>query len=144
MVSAGSAAQLANAWEITRLSLHVLGATEWIGGQFVVAGLLPTVREFGNDAPGKIARAFARLSWPAFALLLATGIWNVVADVSGHPHPVSPWDAILNIKIVLVVIAGLGTYLHTRVSSPKQKGIYAGVGLLASLGAMVLGIALAG
>ena len=30
-----------------RLILHVLAASIWVGGQFTVAGLLPTVRSLG-------------------------------------------------------------------------------------------------
>jgi len=35
--------QLADAWTIIRLSLHVLAACVWVGGQLVLAGLVPTV-----------------------------------------------------------------------------------------------------
>ena len=62
-----------------RLTLHVLAATVWVGGQFVMAGLLPTVRGLGDSAPRKVAKAFGRLSWPAFWLLIATGVWNYLA-----------------------------------------------------------------
>ena len=34
-----------------RLILHVLAATIWVGGQFTVAGLLPTVRTLGRGRP---------------------------------------------------------------------------------------------
>ena len=33
-----------------RLILHVLAATVWVGGQFTIAGLLPTIRSLGQDA----------------------------------------------------------------------------------------------
>jgi putative copper export protein len=42
---------LATAATTIRLTLHVLAATVWVGGQFVVAGLLPTVRSLGPEAP---------------------------------------------------------------------------------------------
>ena len=31
-----------------RLFLHVLAASIWVGGQLVLAGLVPTVRRFGE------------------------------------------------------------------------------------------------
>ncbi len=62
-----------------RLILHVLAATVWVGGQFTVAGLLPTIRALGDDAPKKVAQAFARLLWPAYAVLVVTGFWNISA-----------------------------------------------------------------
>ena len=44
-----------------RLFLHVLAASIWVGGQFVLLGLLPTVRRFGEDAPRLAGIAFNRL-----------------------------------------------------------------------------------
>jgi putative copper export protein len=126
-----------------RISLHVLAAAVWVGGQFVLAGLLPTLRSLASDAPTRVARAFARLSWPAFAVLLATGIWNDVAESSAQ-HQDGTWMAVLMAKMSLVVVAGFGAWIHSRPVPPRTKGISAGVGLIASVGALVLGVALAG
>ena len=51
-----------------RLSLHVLAAAVWVGGQLTLAELVPTVRKLSPEATKLAARAFARLSWPAFAI----------------------------------------------------------------------------
>jgi len=134
--------QLADWTTILRLSLHVLAASVWVGGQFVVAGLLPTVRGFGDTAPRRIAQAFARLSWPAFGLLIVTGFWNYAAI--DHRHATSSWSTVFGVKMILVVAAGVGTYLHTRATTPRGKGLWAGIGTLASVAALVLGVALAG
>lgn len=134
--------QLADGLTVTRLTLHVLAATVWVGGQLVVAGLLPTVRSLGADAPKKIAGAFGRLSWPAYWLLVATGIWNYAA--MDHANASSGWSAAFGIKMACVVIAGLGAYMHTKASSAKARGIYAGLGTLGSILALILGIAIAG
>ncbi len=133
---------LASLLTVVRLTLHILAATIWVGGQLVVAGLLPTVRGLGQGAPQKIARAFGRLSWPAFWLLVLTGVWNYFAI--SHQTATSSWNAVFGIKMVAVLAAGLGAYLHTKASTPKARGIYAGVGTLASIAALVLGVALAG
>jgi putative copper export protein len=134
-------AQLANAWTIVRLSLHVLGACVWVGGQLVLAGLVVTLRGISHDAPGKVAKAFARFTWPAFGLLIVTGVWNVA--VAGS-HATPSWNMAFGIKMFCVIIAGLGAFMHTRAASPKAKGIFAGVGMLGTITAMVLGVALAG
>jgi len=134
--------QLASALSVTRLSLHVLAATVWVGGQFVVLGLLPTVRTFGEDAPRKIAQAFGRISWPAFWLLVATGVWSYLAI--HHSHASASWNAVFGIKMLCVVVAGVGTYLHTKASSPKRRGMFAGIGALGSILALILGVAIAG
>jgi len=134
--------QLANASTVLRLSLHVLAAAVWVGGQFVLAGLVPTVRGFGEGAPQKVAQAFGRLSWPAYWLLIITGFWNYLA-VSGT-HASSGWSAAFGIKMLMVVIAGVGALMHTKATTPKARGMYAGIGLLGSIAALVLGIAIAG
>lgn len=133
---------LASASTITRLSLHILAACVWLGGQIVVAGLLPTIRSLGEDAPRKVAQAFGRLSWPAFWLLILTGVWNYAA-VHGDTMS-SGWNTAFGIKMLAVVLAGVGTFLHTRATTARAKGIFAGIGTLATLAAMVLGVALAG
>jgi putative copper export protein len=142
LFAAGPQLQLASGLDILRLSLHVLAASIWVGGQFVVLGLLPTVRGFGEGAPRKIAQAFGRLSWPAFWVLVATGVWNYLAI--NHAHASASWNAVFGVKMVLVVVAGAGTWLHTKATKPKSRGIYAGLGALASIAALVLGVAIAG
>jgi putative copper export protein len=134
-------AQVAPAVDGIRLSLHVLAATVWVGGQITVAGLVPTVRQLGPDAPRRVARAFSRLSWPAFAVLVATGIWNVVAVRAGQG---TAWQVLLGVKITVVALAGLAAWLHGRAGSRTSLAVWGGVAALASLGAVVLGVFLAG
>src|ERR1700733_423074 len=85
-------ADLSGAADGVRVSIHVLAATIWVGGQFTVAGLVPTAKQLGADAPKKIANAFARIMWPAYAVLLVTGFWNVAAVGKGQP---SSWNVVL-------------------------------------------------
>ncbi len=134
-------ARLADATTTVRLSLHVLAAAIWVGGQFVLGGLVPTVRGFGGDATLKVARVFGRLAWPAFAVLLATGVWNIASV--GH-HATSSWNVVFGVKMATVVVAGVATFLHTRASTPRSRGASAGVAAIASTAALVLGVALAG
>ncbi len=125
-----------------RLILHVLAATVWVGGQFTVAGLLPTLRTLGEDAPKKVAQAFGRLLWPAYAVLVVTGFWNIsaltVKDAS------TAWKIVLIVKIVVVVIAGLAVFLHQRARTKQATAIWGAIGALASVAALCLGVFLAG
>ncbi len=125
-----------------RLILHVLAATVWVGGQFTVVGLLPTVRTFGEEAPKAVGRALGRLLWPAYAVLVVTGFWNVgaltVTDAS------SAWKAVLFVKIAVVVVAGVAVFLHQRASSRRATAVWGAVGALASVAALGLGVFLAG
>ncbi len=136
------AVHLASATDTIRLSLHVLAACVWIGGQVVLAGMVPTVRSFGGDATKKVAQVFARLAWPAFFVLIITGVWNITALDNGGSN--SSWKMVLGMKMGVVLIAGVAVAVHTRASSAKAKGVSAGLGMLASLAAMVMGVVLAG
>ena len=125
-----------------RLILHVLGATVWVGGQITVTGLMPTVRSLGDDAPKKVARALARLLWPAYAVLVVTGFWNIQAVDAKHAS--SAWNAILGIKITFVLIAGVAVFLHQRATSRTALAVWGSIGGVASIVALCLGVFLAG
>ena len=125
-----------------RLILHVTAAAIWVGGQFTVAGLLPTIRGLGEDAPKKVARAFGRLLWPAYAVLVVTGFWNIAALTVKDAS--SAWKAVLIVKIVVVAIAGVAVFLHQRSTSKVGLAVWGAVGALASVIALCLGVFLAG
>ena len=125
-----------------RLILHILAATIWVGGQFTVVGLLPTIRTLGEDAPKQVARAFARLLWPAYAVLVVTGFWNISALEVKHAS--SAWNTVLGIKITVVVIAGLAVFVHQRSTSKVGLAVWGAIGAVASVAALCLGVFLAG
>jgi len=125
-----------------RLTLHVLAATIWVGGQIVMTGLVGPARSFGKDAPKTLARAFARLAWPAYAVLVITGIWNITAD--GYADGDTAWKAVLIAKIFVVTLAGLGVLLHQRATTKRGLAFWGSVGGLASVAALIMGILLAG
>lgn len=125
-----------------RLILHALAATVWVGGQFTVLGLLPTIRTLGEDAPKRVARALGRLLWPAYALLVVTGFWNISALATSHAS--SAWKALLMAKITVVVIAGVAVFLHQRATSRRAMAIWGSIGALTSVAALCLGVFLAG
>jgi hypothetical protein len=51
---------------------------------------------------------------------------------------------VFGVKFLVVIAAGVGAYLHSKAQTPARRGATAGIGLLASLVALVLGVALAG
>ncbi len=133
---------LAPALDTIRLTLHVLAASVWVGGQIVMVGLVGPARQLGADAPKTLARAFARLAWPAFGVLVLTGIWNVTAV--HYSSQDSAWKAVLMAKILVVVLAGVATGLHQRASTKGQLALWGSVAGIASVAALVMGILLAG
>ena len=133
---------LATAATGIRLILHVLAAAVWVGGQITVTGLLPTIRSLGDDAPKKVARAFARLMWPAYAVLIVTGFWNISAV--GAKNATTAWKVVLIVKIVFVVLAGVAVFLHQRSTSRVGLAVWGSIGGVASIVALCLGVFLAG
>ena len=125
-----------------RLIVHLLAATVWVGGQFTVAGLLPTIRTLGDEATKTVARALGRLLWPAYGVLLVTGLWNISAVDAKHAS--TAWNAVLGIKITVVLVAGVAVYIHQRSTSKVGLAVWGAVGALASVVALSLGVFLAG
>src|SRR3954466_7807883 len=80
-----------------RLFLHVLAATIWVGGQITLGALVPVLRRAGADIPRIAARQFGRLAWTAFAVLLATGFWNLASYDDDGRHGVA---ATVSLKLV--------------------------------------------
>lgn len=124
-----------------RLSLHVLAASVWVGGQITLGGLVPTARNLGSDAPRALARAFARIQWPVYVVLVVTGIWNVSATHAGQP---GAWKVVLGTKIAVVALAGLSAWLHSRSTSKAGLAAWGAVSSLSSVCALVMGVFLAG
>ncbi|MDA3038783.1 MAG: hypothetical protein O3C27_04480 [Actinomycetota bacterium] len=132
---------LAPSIDTVRLFLHVVAASVWVGGQVVMAGLVPALRGLGPDVSKTAANGFARVAWPAFGLAFITGTWNMFevppsASVSYHMT--------LGIKILLVVAAGASAAVHSRTPDKAVLAATGAIGMLASLVALFFGVLLAG
>ena len=126
--------------ESLRLFLHVLAATIWVGGQITLGGLVPVLRRAGADLPRLVARQFGRVAWTAYAVLVATGIWNMAAydgkDRDGY-------QATIGIKLTLVALSGIAAYVHQRGRSRVALAAGGAASMLFALGALLLGVVLA-
>jgi putative copper export protein len=132
---------LASALDSIRIFLHVIGATIWVGGQLTLAALVPVLRAVDPTLPKKAARAFNKVAWPAFGLLVLTGIWNVAkvpADASSNYHTV------LAAKMSVVALSGVAAYLHSKAKSTPALAIWGALSGLSALVATFLGAWLAG
>jgi putative copper export protein len=128
-------------WDTIRLFLHVLGATIWVGGQLTLAVLTPALRRFGREITRAAARRFNQAAWPAFALLIATGVWNVLAERS---HLTGSYLTTLIVKLVVVAISGAAAALHTRARTTTGLAVFGTLTGVSALAALFLGIMLAG
>jgi putative copper export protein len=131
---------LAVSWDTVRLFLHVLATTVWVGGQLVLAALVPVLRRFGADATGAAARRFNQVAWTAFVVLIVTGIWNIAAvrsQISGS------YETTLIVKLVVVVISGVTAALHIRSRTARGRAVFGALTGISALGALFLGVLLA-
>ncbi|MHB8190748.1 MAG: hypothetical protein ACYDHP_10095 [Ferrimicrobium sp.] len=133
---------LASALTGIRLTVHVLAATIWVGGQLSLAGLVPTIRRVSPEATRAIATQFARISWPAYAVLILTGLWNVSTLSLGRQSVA--WQVVLGVKIVVALFAGLAAYIHQRSKSRRALAIWGSISGISAIAALTLGVFLAG
>ena len=126
--------------DTVRVSLHILAASVWIGGQIVMAALVPVLREVGPDAPRRAANRFGRVAWPFFALAVATGVWNLLEIDVGDRS--TAYHVTLAVKLLVVAAAGTAAAVHSLTPSPALRGVTGAVGLVGSLAALVFGVML--
>jgi putative copper export protein len=119
---------------IVRTFVHVLAAMIWVGGQLSLAGLMPAIRTLGPGAPKVVAKRFGLLSWPAFAVLTFTGIWNAFAlNVSDQT---TAYKTAFGIKMSCYLVAGFGAALHTLVPKVWAQALGGAAAALGSVGAL--------
>ncbi|MBI1377848.1 MAG: hypothetical protein GC157_10255 [Frankiales bacterium] len=124
-----------------RLFLHIVSATIWVGGQLVLAGLVPVLRARDPELPRLAARAFNRIAWPAYGVLLVTGAWNVAAE---QANATSTWNAVLGLKVLLVLLSGVAAWLHTRATTTAGLAVWGALSGLSAVAAVYVGVLLAG
>ena len=132
---------LAVSWDTIRLFLHVLAATVWVGGQLTLAALVPVLRRLGAEVPRAAARRFNQVAWPAFAVLIVTGVWNVIAVRS---QITGSYETTLVVKLIVVAISGVTAALHSRARSAAGLAVFGALTGISALAALFLGILLAG
>jgi putative copper export protein len=128
-------------WDTVRLFLHVLAATVWVGGQLTLAALVPVLRRLGAGIPRAAARRYGQVAWPAFAVLILTGVWNVIAvrsQITGN------YQTTLIVKLVVVAVSGVTAALHARARSAAGLAVFGALTGISALAALFLGILLAG
>lgn len=123
-----------------RLFLHVLAAAIWVGGQFALAGVVPALRRVSPEATKAAARAFARLAWPAFAVLVITGLWNIAEVHVGDTS--TEYQVTLMIKITLAILSGVFAAVHAVGRTKLAIALGGALGGLCAIGALFFGILL--
>jgi putative copper export protein len=124
-----------------RTFLHVLAVCVWLGGQVVLAGIVPKLRKSDPEALTNIAKGYSSIAWPAMILIVFTGAWGLGAvDVADKS---SEYMITFGIKMLLVASALIATLIHSNGTSKLAKGLGGAVGLFATLVAAYCGVLLA-
>ena len=122
-----------------RLFLHVLAASVWVGGQIVLVGVVPSLRASYPDATRLVAKAYGRVAWPAFAIAVVTGIWNMLeVEADGW----TAYQITLGVKILLVTVSGIAAAVHQVGRSKVALAVGGALGFLSALAAMYVGLLL--
>ncbi len=123
-----------------RLFIHVLAVTVWVGGQIVMMAMVPVLKAAGVEGlPAKAAQAFQNVAWPAMAIAIFTGFWNLLA-ISEEKS--TGWNMTFGIKFLLVLISAGAALKHAKSDDPKMKGIFGALGFVSAIAAMFLGFLL--
>jgi hypothetical protein len=83
------------------------------------------------------------VAWVAFAVLIVTGIWNIVAVRAQISHSAS-YRTTLIVKLVAVAVSGLAAFWHARARTPRGRAVYGALTGVSALAALFLGVLLAG
>jgi hypothetical protein len=124
-----------------RVFLHLMAVAVWVGGQIVLAGIVPKIRAVAPEAMTTVARAFARIAWPAMVVIVFTGAWGLGTEHVGDKS--TDYMVTLMIKMLMVGGAIIATIIHSVGTSKLAKALGGAMGLLCSLAAAYGGVLLA-
>ena len=119
--------------------VHLVAAAVWTGGLIVLGAVVASVRASGaeRDTLRAVARGFGRVSWPAIAVAIATGLVQAARLDAA-------WSGALVVKVTLVTLAVAAAAVHqvtARRTSPAVRGALQGLILLLSLAIFAAAVA---
>jgi hypothetical protein len=98
------------------------------------------LRRVHPEATKVAARAFARVAWPAFAIVVVTGLWSLAdIDLTGAS---SGYQVTMLIKIALAMGSGAAAAVHALGRTRLALALGGALGLLGAVGALALGVLL--
>ncbi|HEY6468845.1 MAG TPA: CopD family protein [Candidatus Dormibacteraeota bacterium] len=134
------------------LWLHIVAACVWIGGQITVAAIIPMLRD-QRDVARRVGRRYQAIAWPAFAVLIVTGVLNVGnAGLRWSQLFDSPDGRTLVVKLGFVALSGLAAGVHALLQAPLGRhtggsrlvsSVLGSLSLVAALIAALYGVAIA-
>ncbi len=109
--------------------IHLLCSSIWVGGSiFIGIVLVPVLKSYTKSVEElvalmvKIGRRFNKFTVPAFAILIATGLFNSRAFFGDPGALVETTYGVLLLTKVVLVIATVGTYvIHVRILNAEME-----------------------
>ncbi len=119
------------------LWVHLICSSIWVGGSiFIGVVLVPVLKSYAKSLEElvglmvRIGRRFNKVTVPAFAILVATGIYNsrgFIANPAGLLE--TTYGMILLTKIILVIATIVAYIVHVRLlNSDMERKILSGQG----------------
>ncbi|MGI0012607.1 MAG: CopD family protein [Nitrososphaera sp.] len=117
--------------------VHLLCASIWVGGSiFIGIVLVPVLKSYTKTVEElvtlmvKIGRRFNKITVPAFAILIASGLFNSRAFFGDPGALVETTYGVLLLTKIILVIGTVGTYIvHVRIlNAEMERKIISGYG----------------
>ena len=124
-----------------RIFLHLFAVAVWLGGQVVLAGAVPSVRKVAPEAMTPLAKGFARVAWPAMAVIVFTGVWGLLSVEVAEKD--TEYHVTFGLKMLFVAAAVAATLIHSQGTTKAAKAIGGAVGLLTTVLAAYAGVLIA-
>ena len=122
------------------LFLHILGVTVWLGGQIVIATLVPRLRKDHPETTKLVAQQFAKIAWPSLGIIVITGIFQLAMNSTAQNS--TEYMVTFALKMALVAVAIISTIVHSVGTTKIALALGGALGLLATVGATYLGVLL--
>ena len=96
---------------VVSLTLHIVGAAVWLGGVLLLVALRP---QLDRIALADVLTRYSSIALAAFVVVALSGVARAIVGVVAVQNLLSPYGAILGIKVVaLVAIGVLGAWYRT-------------------------------
>lgn len=104
---------------VVALTLHIIGAAVWLGGLLLLVVLRPTLR---RDELADVIGRYSSIALAAFVVVALSGIARAVVGVVEVKYLLSPYGAILAVKVAALLIIGFLGALYRKFLIARLQG----------------------
>jgi len=104
---------------VVALTLHIIGAAVWLGGLLLLVVLRPTL---GRDELADVIGRYSSIALAAFVVVALSGIARAVVGVVEVKYLLSPYGAILAVKVAALLVIGFLGALYRKFLIARLRG----------------------